>query len=101
MDNTEVSTNVILAVIATPMLSALVDIMKRRGPAWMNEGMAPALIAELLGVVLGIAAYATAATLYGTAPTAPLAMYLAAGFNVGLAAVGLHAQYKAATAAAP
>lgn len=99
MENTEVSTNVILAVIATPMLSALVDVMKRRGPAWMNDGMAPALIAEVIGVLLGIASYATAATLYGNAPTAPLALYLGAGFNVGLAAVGLHAQYKAAQAA--
>lgn len=97
MENAEVSTNVILAVIATPMLSALVDVMKRRGPSWMNEGMAPALIAEIIGVIFGIVSFVTSSALYGSAPTAPLAYYIVGGFNVGLAAVGLHAQYKSGT----
>lgn len=97
MENAEVSTNVILAVIATPMLSALVDVMKRRGPVWMNEGMAPALVAEAIGILFGIISFVTSQSLYGNAPTAPLAFYIVGGFNVGLAAVGLHAQYKSGT----
>lgn len=102
MDNAEVSQNIILAVIASPMIAALVDMMKRRGPAWMNEGMTPALIAEALGVVFGLIAFYTVTPLYSVHgqppvyPTAPLAYYIATGFVVGLTAVGLQAQFRAA-----
>lgn len=97
----EVSQNVILAVIAAPFLAAVVDLMKRRGPSWLNEGMTPALVAEILGAVLGVVAYATVPALYSlpgapVEPTAPLAMYLASGFVVGLSAVGLQSQFRAA-----
>jgi hypothetical protein len=94
----EVSQNVILAVIATPLISALVDVMKRRGPTWLNEGMAPALVAEVLGIALGIVAYFASPALYGAAPEASLGIYIFFGFNVGLAAVGAHSQFKAGTA---
>lgn len=107
MDSGEVSQNVLLAVFAAPLLSALVDAIKRHGPAWMSAGQTPALIAEVLGGLLGALAYFTVTPLYSVHgqppvyPAAPLAVYLAAGFVVGLTAVGLHAQIKAGTTTAP
>ncbi len=101
MDTPEVSQNVILAVMAAPLLAALVDLIKRRGPVWANDGMMPALIAEVLGSLLGVLAYATSGWLYsvpGTpfVPQAPPAYYLASGFLIGLTAVGLQSQFRSA-----
>lgn len=102
MDNAEVSQNVILAVIATPMLAAVVDLLKRIGPPWLSEGMAPALVAELFGIGMGVLAHVLVTPLYSIPgqelvfPTAPLANYVAGGFVMGLSAVGVHSQFKAA-----
>lgn len=107
MDNAEVSQNVILAVIAAPLLSAFVDLIKRTGPPWLRDGMTPALVAELMGIGLGILAHVLVTPLYSIPgqplvfPTAPLANYIAGGFVMGLSAVGLHAQYRAATNTQP
>lgn len=94
----EVSQNVVLAVMAAPLIAGIVDVMKNSGPPWINRGMMPALVAELLGAALGILAWWTHGVLYAGAPAAaPLATYLASGFGLGVGAVGLHAQYKAGT----
>lgn len=96
MPDSEVSQNVVLAVLATPLLAAVVDLIKNFGPPWLNRGMLPALIAEVLGIVLGVLAKMLYPVLYdGAAASAPLAFYVAAGFGLGVGAVGLHAQYKA------
>lgn len=98
MDNAEVSQNVILAVIAAPVLSAVVGALKDSGISWINRGMMPALISEMLGVLLGLLAYALTPWLYRVPEAAaPPAFYIGAGFVIGLTAVGLHAQYKAGT----
>lgn len=97
MDNVEVSQNVILAVIAAPVLSAIVGALKDSGIAWINRGMMPALISEMLGVAFGLLAYFLSPWLYRAPAAAPPAYYVGAGFVIGLTAVGLHAQYKAGT----
>jgi hypothetical protein len=99
MESIEVSQNVVLAVIAAPVLSAIVGVLKDSGVAWINRGMMPALISETLGVVFGLLAYNLSPWLYGVAPTSPPAYYIGAGFVTGLTAVGLHAQYKSGTIA--
>lgn len=97
MDNGDVSQNVILAVIAAPVLSAIVGVLKDSGITWINRGMMPALISEMLGVALGLLAYNLTPWLYRVPAAAPPAYYVGAGFVIGLTAVGLHAQYKAGT----